>query len=127
MLGVVFYAASRMRRLDLFRWGLIPPLGKDAKIGYSLINAKAESCTAKPSFREAFKSRRYIVPADAFYEWKAEGKRKQPYAILRRDRAPLAFAGLWERWQDKARRSAHARSSPRRPTTCARRFVTGCR
>lgn len=102
VLGVVYDQASGTRRLDLFRWGLIPAWAKDSKIGYSLINAKAETCTDKPSFREAFKSRRCIIPADAFYEWKAEGKRKQPYAIMRRDHAPLAFAGLWERWQDKA-------------------------
>jgi putative SOS response-associated peptidase YedK len=102
VLTVLFDSAAKARRLETLRWGLIPSWAKDAKIGYSLINAKAETCTDKPSFREAFKSRRCIVPADAFYEWKPEGKKKQPHAIMRRDRAPLAFAGLWERWQDKA-------------------------
>lgn len=102
VLAVLFDSAAHARRLQTLRWGLIPAWAKDAKIGYSLINAKAETCTDKPSFRDAFMSRRCIIPADAFYEWKSEGKTKQPYAILRRDRAPLALAGLWERWQDTA-------------------------
>jgi putative SOS response-associated peptidase YedK len=101
VLAVVFDSAAQARRLQTVRWGLIPSWAKDAKIGFSLINAKAETCTDKPAFRDAFTSRRCIVPADAFYEWKPAGKQKQPYAILRKDRAPLAFAGLWERWQDK--------------------------
>ncbi len=53
-----------------------------------------------PAFRSAYKSRRCLVPANAFYEWKANGKRKQPYAIAMRDRGPFAFAGLWENWKD---------------------------
>jgi putative SOS response-associated peptidase YedK len=101
VLAVIFDSAARARRLQTLRWGLIPSWAKDAKMGFSLINAKAETCTDKPAFRDAFGSRRCIVPADGFYEWKADGKRKQPYAILRKDRAPLAFAALWERWQDK--------------------------
>src|SRR5580704_10155569 len=70
------------RTLDLMRWGLIPYWAKDIKIGFSTINAMAETVDSKPVFREAFKRRRCIVPVDSFYEWKKLGpKEKQPYAI----------------------------------------------
>jgi putative SOS response-associated peptidase YedK len=70
-------------------------------IAASLINARSDGVATKPSFRQAFKQRRCLVPADGFYEWKpgpAKGP-KQPYLIARADRATFAFAGLWERWQ----------------------------
>jgi putative SOS response-associated peptidase YedK len=86
------------RTLRLLRWGLIPSWAEDMKGGAKLINARAEGITERPSFREAFQKRRCLVPADGFYEWRTEGKLKQPYLIQRRDRAPFAFAGLWERW-----------------------------
>jgi putative SOS response-associated peptidase YedK len=89
------------RTLQLLRWGLIPSWAEDMKSGAKLINARAEGIAERPSFREAFRRRRCLVPADGFYEWRAEGKLKQPYLIQRRDRAPLAFAGLWERWVPK--------------------------
>jgi putative SOS response-associated peptidase YedK len=86
------------RTLQLLRWGLIPSWAEDMKGGAKLINARAEGISERPSFREAFWKRRCLVPADGFYEWRTEGKLKQPYLIQRRDRAPFAFAGLWERW-----------------------------
>ena len=86
------------RTLQLLRWGLIPSWAEDMKGGAKLINARAEGISERPSFREAFQKRRCLVPADGFYEWRTEGKLKQPYLIQRRDRAPFAFAGLWERW-----------------------------
>ncbi|MGH7173515.1 MAG: SOS response-associated peptidase, partial [Gemmataceae bacterium] len=62
-----------------------------------------ETVLSKPAFLEAFKKRRCIIPADAFYEWQATGAaRKQPHAILMKDRSVFAFAGLWEGWTDKA-------------------------
>lgn len=90
-----------VRRADPLRWGLIPHWAKDEKIGYSTINARAETVAAKPAFREAFRRRRCLIPADGFYEWQAQPgtKTKQPYFISRADGAPLAFAGLWERWR----------------------------
>jgi putative SOS response-associated peptidase YedK len=89
----------------MMRWGLIPFWAKDAKIGYSTINAKAETVTMAPAFREAFKTRRCLIPADAFYEWqKIDAKTRQPFAIGMKDRSPYAFAGLWERWRDPATR-----------------------
>ena len=95
--------AAKARTLDFLRWGLVPFWAKDVKIGYSLINAMGETVADKPSFREAFKKRRCLVPADGFYEWQPTGgKAKQPYLIQMLDHAPFAFAGLWESWQDKA-------------------------
>src|SRR6202047_1072717 len=70
------------RPLDLMRWGLVPYWAKDIKIGFSTINAMAETVDTKPVFREAFRRRRCLVPIEAFYEWKKLGpKEKQPYAI----------------------------------------------
>lgn len=91
------------RQLARMRWGLVPFWAKDAKMAYSTINAKAETIAGSPAFREAWKRRRCLVPADFFYEWKKlDAKAKQPYAISLRDGALFAFAGLWDRWKDKA-------------------------
>jgi putative SOS response-associated peptidase YedK len=94
---------SEERWLDMLRWGLVPFWAKDVKIGYSMINAMAETVATKPAFRDAFKSRRCIIPADGFYEWKKlDPKTKQPYRIVMKDRSIFGFAGLWDRWTDKA-------------------------
>ncbi len=88
------------REVAQVRWGLIPFWAKDEKIGYKLINARAEGIDAKPSFREAFKrGRRCLIPADGFYEWWKGTKPKQPWRITLEDGGPFAFAGLWERWE----------------------------
>jgi putative SOS response-associated peptidase YedK len=95
--------AGNGRRLDMLRWGLVPYWAKDVKIGHSLINAKCETVAEKPAFRDAFKERRCIIPADGFYEWrKLDTKTKQPYAIVMKDRSVFGFAGLWERWKNRA-------------------------
>jgi putative SOS response-associated peptidase YedK len=86
------------RHFALVRWGLLPSWVKDPKNFSLLINARAESVADKPAFRAAMKRRRYLIPADGFYEWKAAGGRKHPYFIRARSGAPLAFAGLWETW-----------------------------
>jgi len=91
------------RELAQMRWGLIPFWAKDAKIGYSTINAKTETCATSPAFREALKRRRCLVPADGFYEWaRIDPKTKQPWAFVLTDGSIFAFAGLWEMWKDKA-------------------------
>ncbi len=87
------------RVLAPMRWGLIPSWAKEAKIGYRMINARAETVAEKPAYRSAFRHRRCLVPADGFYEWRKLGAAKQPYRITRADGAPFAFAGLWERWR----------------------------
>jgi putative SOS response-associated peptidase YedK len=91
--------ALRERSLDLMRWGLVPFWAKDAKIGYSTFNAKAEGIDGKPAFREAFRRRRCLVPFDSFYEWKKVGKARTPYAVARADRQVMALAGLWDLWR----------------------------
>ena len=90
------------RAMALLRWGLVPFWAKDAKFGYTTINARAEEVASKPAYREALKKRRCLVPADAFYEWqRIDAKTKNPFAIALRSREPYAFAGLWERWSPK--------------------------
>lgn len=86
------------REIVLMKWGLVPSWAKDAKIGASLINARAETVAEKPSFRTAFRRRRCLVPASGFYEWIRQGKSKKPFHIHRQDDAPFAFAGIWESW-----------------------------
>jgi putative SOS response-associated peptidase YedK len=81
------------------KWGLVPPWAKDASMGNKLINARGETVAEKPSFRKAFTQQRCLVLADGFYEWKREGKSKQPYYIRFKDHRPFAFAGIWERWE----------------------------
>jgi putative SOS response-associated peptidase YedK len=90
------------QRLNFFRWGLVPFWAKDPSIGNKMINAKAETLAEKPSFKNALKSRRCLIPANGFYEWKREGNKKLPYRICRKDEELFAFAGLWEKWRDPA-------------------------
>jgi putative SOS response-associated peptidase YedK len=86
------------RQFALVRWGLLPAWVKDPRQFTLLINARGESANEKPAFRNAMKYRRCLFPADGFFEWKIEGKAKRPYFVHRKDRAPSAFAGLWESW-----------------------------
>jgi putative SOS response-associated peptidase YedK len=87
------------RELVELRWGLIPFWADDPKIGYRLINARAETAATKPSFRSAFKARRCLVVADGYYEWqKLDAKKKQPFFIRMKGGKLFAFAGLWDRW-----------------------------
>jgi putative SOS response-associated peptidase YedK len=87
------------RELLMARWGLVPYWADDVKIGSRLINARAETIERTPAFREAYQRRRCLVPADGFFEWRKEGKTRQPLLIRRKDQEPFAFAGLWERWR----------------------------
>lgn len=80
------------------RWGLIPSWVKEPAELSQPINAKSETAAVKPMFRHAFRRNRILVPAAAFYEWKAEAGRKQPYLIRMRDGAPFGMAGLLEHW-----------------------------
>ncbi|MDZ5648452.1 SOS response-associated peptidase [Nitrospirillum sp. BR 11828] len=95
-------AQTGERRLDLLRWGLVPSWAADLAGGAKMINARSESVTEKPTFRQAFARRRCLVPVTAFYEWRVENGVKQAYAIAPGDRDTAAFAGLWEGWKDPA-------------------------
>jgi putative SOS response-associated peptidase YedK len=86
------------RSLAALRWGLVAPWADDPKSGPPLINARAESLLDKPTFCGAFQKRRCLVPADGYYQWREGDASKQPYLIARRDGAPFALAGIWERW-----------------------------
>ncbi|MDW7738802.1 MAG: SOS response-associated peptidase [Bacillota bacterium] len=86
------------RELVSLKWGLVPFWADDKSIGSRMINARSETVAEKPSFRDAFRKRRLLVPASGFYEWKKEDGGKQPYFITQKDKHPFSFAGLWERW-----------------------------
>lgn len=90
--------SAAAREWALVHWGLIPSWAKDPSIGARMINARGETVAEKPSFRAALRRRRCLLPADGFYEWKREGRGKQPYYIRMRSQEPFAFAGLWELW-----------------------------
>lgn len=91
---------GQKNRLGYLKWGLIPPWAKDEKIGYKLINARAETIADKPSFRDAYQKRRCIIIADSFYEWKRHQKQmKTPMRIKLKSSELFAMAGLWERWK----------------------------
>jgi len=95
----VVVAAEDGLEIRPLRWGLIPHWSKDEKMGQRLINARAETVDEKPSFRDAFRHKRCLVPADGFFEWQAQDKEKVPQYITRKDRALMAFAGLWSEWK----------------------------
>jgi putative SOS response-associated peptidase YedK len=91
------------RELTMMRWDLVPFWSKDSTTAFNTINAKAETVATSPAYREPWKRRRSLVPADWFYEWKKiDEKTKQPYAIAMKDGGLFAFAGLWDAWKDQA-------------------------
>ncbi|MGZ4682511.1 MAG: SOS response-associated peptidase [Acidimicrobiales bacterium] len=94
---------GEVRRLERLHWGLVPFWAKDPSVGNRMINARAEGIAEKNAYKQAFRKKRCIIPADGFYEWKvvAGQKKKQPMYITRADGEPLAFAGLWEVWRSK--------------------------
>lgn len=95
-------------RLGQLRWGLIPPWAKDEKIGYKTINARGETVAEKPSFRNAYRKKRCILPADSFYEWQRDGKNKTPINIKLKDGGLFGLAGLWESWKSPDGKLIHS-------------------
>ncbi|ASS92681.1 SOS response-associated peptidase [Peribacillus simplex] len=86
-------------RLGYLRWGLIPFWAKDEKVGYKMINARAETIAEKASYKNAYKKKRCLIIADSFYEWKKTPERKIPMRIKLKNHAPFGMAGLWESWK----------------------------
>jgi putative SOS response-associated peptidase YedK len=86
--------------LKIMCWGLVPSWAPDRSIASRMINARAESITDKPSFRRLVESRRCLIPADGFYEWRHEGSGKVPVWFHLKKKEPFAFAGLWDVWRD---------------------------
>ncbi len=86
--------------LKIMRWGLVPSWAPDRSIANRMINARAETISEKPSFRRLIESRRCLVPADGFYEWRREGNRRVPVWFHLKKKEPFAFAGLWDVWRD---------------------------
>ena len=82
------------------KWGLVPSWAKDPRIGNKMINARSETITEKPSYRDAFRKRRCLIPVDGFFEWQKEGSIKIPFFIRRPSEEPFSLAGLWEVWND---------------------------
>jgi putative SOS response-associated peptidase YedK len=97
---------TTVRSLRVMRWGLIPHWAKDKSIGSRMINARADSAASKPAFKTSLARRRCLVPADGWYEWRREGKAKQPFYMTSTDGSSLAFAGLWATWRDKSEEDA---------------------
>ncbi len=80
------------------RWGLIPSWAKDESMGNALINARSETLASRNAFREAFKSRRCLIPADSFFEWQERDGKRQSFRVMFKSGEPFYFAGLWDRW-----------------------------
>jgi putative SOS response-associated peptidase YedK len=96
-------------RLGDLKWGLIPPWAKDPKIGYKLINARAESVADKSSFKRAFRRHRCLIIADSFYEWTHDDpKNKRPFRFKLKSSDLFAMAGLWESWRSPEDRIIHS-------------------
>jgi putative SOS response-associated peptidase YedK len=91
--------AGTGRVLSMMRWGLVPSWANHISIGNRLINGRCETVLEKPAFRESFRMRRCLIPADGFYEWKKTGKQRQPFHFGMKDDSLFAFAGVWDRWR----------------------------
>jgi putative SOS response-associated peptidase YedK len=87
------------RRITLLHWGLVPHWADDTSIGSKLLNARAETVDEKPAFRDAYRQRRCIIPANGFYEWTGKKGTKQPFYLTVPDQDIISLAGLWEHWQ----------------------------
>jgi putative SOS response-associated peptidase YedK len=90
------------RKIVTMRWGLVPHWAKDETIGNKLINARSETVTEKPSFKDSFKKRRCLIIADGFYEWQGSGLAKKPFFICMKDDTPFGMAGLYDVWTNPA-------------------------
>jgi len=93
-------------RLSYFNWGLIPFWTKNPKVGAKSINTRSETISQKPSFKEAFKKQRCLIPANGYYEWK-KGNSNTPYRIFIKDERIFTIAGIWDVWKDAENREIY--------------------
>jgi len=98
---------EEVNKLVDFRWGLIPSWAKDPSVGNRMFNARAETLSEKPSFREAFKKRRCLIAADGFYEWRKLGRIRTPLQFTLKSGLPFGLAGLYETWISPERKPVH--------------------
>lgn len=98
-LPVVWQTEQGERSIRLMHWGLIPHWSKQPTSKYKMFNARADTLLQKPAYRDAYKKRRCLIPADGFYEWHTHNGKKYPYYIQMNEHRLFAFAGLWEYWQ----------------------------
>jgi putative SOS response-associated peptidase YedK len=94
--------AGASQMLSMMRWGLVPSWADDISVGARHINGRSETVLEKPAFRDSFRARRCLIPADGFYEWKKSGKQRQPFHFGMKDDSLFAFAGVWDRWKSPA-------------------------
>ncbi|MEM1423947.1 MAG: SOS response-associated peptidase, partial [Planctomycetota bacterium] len=120
--SVIVRESEGAREVAHARWGLVPGWATDDAIGAKMFNARAETVREKPSFRSAFERRRCVVPMGGFYEWKTEGRDKQPWFVSRADGGALLCAGLWEYWEGPGVGAQQRPVPPNTPT--ARRTTT---
>jgi putative SOS response-associated peptidase YedK len=101
----VVVRGQKGNKMGQLRWGLVPAWAKDPSIGYKMINARSETAHEKASFKQPLRSKRCLVLADSFYEWKKESEGlKQPHRIYLKNNEPFAFAGLWSVWERDGKR-----------------------
>ncbi|WP_275294838.1 SOS response-associated peptidase [Amycolatopsis sp. La24] len=99
--GLVLEDEPAERSLRIMRWGLVPFWAKDPSAGSRMINTRAETAKEKPAFKRALASRRCLVPADGWFEWRRTGKEKEPFYMTDPSGKSLAFGGIWESWRAK--------------------------
>ncbi len=99
-----YILSNKSLELQVFQWGLIPHWAKRKEVGESLINAMAEGIETKHSFRLPVRQHRCLVFADSYYEWHRKGLATQPYRVQLQDQSIMAFAGVWDVWQDQQHR-----------------------
>lgn len=115
--GLVVVTNESPGTMDVFQWGFVPEWADDPDDVPAPINARRETVTEKPMFRDAVEHRRCLVLADGFYEWQGNRGHKQPYRVCREDRQPFAFAGLWSHWTPHEDAASTDGAEERRTTT----------
>ena len=102
------------QELTMVRWGLVPFWAKEEKIGYKMINARAETVFEKPAYRRSIKHKRCLILVDHFFEWKQTPEGKKPFCMRMKDEGTFTLAGLWDVWQEKVKTCSIITTEPNR-------------